>query len=294
MTVEKIMIDPSNANDPILKKIAKLNKRLTQDAEPIPDFVDPSGFVDMGLAILKEHGNLKLIGPTGVGKTLLARVLADKLGATYHDMQMTMDTQSFNLVSEVRMVSGNTVVQLGVVARWLLDPEPSLLFLDEINFSMAGVLSLLHATTDDRRHLYVPDLGTTIARDTNKYLVIAFNPAERAEYVGTNMLNIAFSRRFEGFNMTYLPERKEAQMLKKRGLSHGAASKLTQIAAFSRTAYLAGKLITPITLGNLKAWADLIINQGVTIDTIKTLVYGLYPEKQHGLVDKVWGGEQLI
>lgn len=292
MVVEssKFLCDPSNPDDPIMKRARQLeNERQEKDdSEPI-QYIDEEGKVNLAVAILKESGNLKLWGPTGTGKSLLARYLAQQLKARYLHVQFAMDTQPYEFMTEPRVFDGNSWIAVKQMIEFLLYDGPALLALHEVNLASSAVLGKLYDLTDWQREVAVPDLGVVLPRTRDKYVVITYNPAERSEYAGTNELNIAFLRRFEGFEVDYLPASTELRELKRLGLSHRDAEKLTQMARLTREAYQTGDLRTPITLGNMKAWAGLITNQGLELSDIRTLILGMYPKSQHGVVLKYWG-----
>lgn len=293
MSKEYFICSPDDPNDPVMKRIAQVNKALEKAAEErVTEYEDSDNLVPLAMAVLKRHGNLKLWGPTGTGKSLLASHLARELGAKFFNIQMTLDTQTYNLISEPRIFDGQTKIALNVVTQWLLHEGPAVLAAEEPNLSHSGILGIFYDLTDDRRQTYIPDLGTVLKRGDDKYLIITYNPAEKSEYAGTQMLNIAFSRRFEGFAVGYLPQTKEMKIVKGMGLSHRDADKLCQMAQFTRTAYIQGELITPITLGNLKAWAKLIIEDDIEMTNILKLIIGMYPESQHGVIMKFWGNNE--
>jgi len=289
MVKEFFISNPDDPKDPVMKRIAEINKAMQTAEETIGEYVDNDNIVPLCVSILKRHKNLKLWGPTGTGKTMLAMHLAKLMGAKYFGYQMTLDTQSYNLTTEPRIFDGNTKIALNIIMQWLLHEGPALLALHEVNFTHGGVLGLLYDITDDQQQTYVPDLGTVVRRSDDKFLIITYNPSEKSEYAGTQNLNIAFTRRFEGVQVGYLPQTTEMKILKKLGLSHRDSDKLCQMAQFTRTAYQEGELITPITLGNMKAWAKMIVEDGIDMPDVLRMILGMYPEVQHGKVQKFWG-----
>ncbi len=281
--------NPNDPKDPVMLAIAALNKKLGKAEENIGEYIDNDNAIPVCMSILKRVKNLKLWGPTGTGKTMLAMELANKLGAAYFGYQMTLDTQTYNLTTEPRIFDGETRIALNIIIQWLLYDGDAVLALHEVNFTHGGVLGLLYDLTDDQQQTYVPDLGTVVRRDSNKYLIITYNPSEKSEYAGTQALNIALTRRFEGIEVGYLPATVEMKILKKLGLSHRDADKFCQMAQFTREAYLEGELITPITLGNMKNWAKMVVEDGIEMTEILRLILGMYPQSQHGKVKKFWG-----
>jgi len=300
-----------NGHQRLLDGIRKANERANQQeggSHGTPDeYNDFYGYVDLSIFVLKAGGNLSLIGPTGTGKTHLVkevrRVLSEELGeeVALFMTRGTSDLMSHNLWTDIRLEpnpSGQgtvTKVVAGVASQWLMHDGPAIYFFDEATFTMMSILSGFMGVADHTKTKVLHDLKDeegkplVLKRGKDKYFIIAYNPSEKSEYAGTFQMNIAFLRRFEGFWVDYLPEEEERNMLEGMGLNLSDASRLTQFAAFTRQAYQDGDLTTPITLGNIKEYAKLIVQFGIDLDEILKLVLGKYPEAQHSVIEALWG-----
>jgi hypothetical protein len=119
-------------------------------------------------------------------------------------------------------------------------------------------------------------------RTGEHYLVISYNPSEKAGYSGTFIENIATIRRFEGLVIDYLSLMKERDLIKTFAGNYDFASKFAEIARKTRILYKESKLRTPLTTGNLINYAKLYKN-GMAEEDIITIAESLFPEEERKL-----------
>ncbi len=243
------------------------------------NFVDEHGYIKRAQAILKNVGNLRLVGETGTGKTFLTYKLAEITGKHLYETSLTIDISRWDLLACDTLKEGNTETRKGIVTQWLEDPEGGILFVDEFNFGANGVVSLFNQLSDFRGSVWVPELGRSLQRTPNHWLIIAFNPTEKSGYSGTCIQNIATMRRFEGIIVDYLGELEERQLIKAVCGNYEFSAKWVEIARKTRDYYRKGKLRTPITTGNLINYAKLWKDHTAE-DEIVEIAKSLYPEEE--------------
>lgn len=243
------------------------------------NFVDTHGYIPKAMAILKRVKNLRLVGETGTGKSTLAYKLAEMTGKHLYEISLTSDISRWDLLASDTLKAGNTETRKGIVLQWLEDPEGGILFVDEFNFALNGVVSLFNSLSDFRGSVYVPELGISLERTPNHWLIIAFNPTEKSGYSGTCIQNIATMRRFEGIIVDYLDEIEERKLIKAVCTNYEFSAKWVEIAKKTRDYYRKGKLRTPITTGNLINYAGLY-KDGLAEEEIIEIAKSLYPEDE--------------
>ena len=157
--------DPSDPSDPIMQRVNAIIKAAEREkAGSRIEYIDNDHVVPVALAILKSHQNLKIWGPTGTGKTTLCEFLAQELGAKYFSVQMTLDTQTFQLLSEPRIFDGETKIAINTVTQWLLWDGPAVCAIHEPNMAPGGVNAFMYGLGDDQRCVNLPDLGVVLPR----------------------------------------------------------------------------------------------------------------------------------
>jgi len=136
-----------------------------------------------------------LVGPPGVGKTLLVRKFAQDLGKPFYWVTFTEIVRSSTLIGAFDPV---LVFQKGFSEEAFI-PGPFLLaclkggifFANEINRADEFTLNVMLDALEERR-LYIPQLRTWIKVDDGFYMVAAMNPYEMK---GTRKLSEAIRDR---------------------------------------------------------------------------------------------------
>ena len=244
------------------------------------NFVDVEhDYIRKAKAILKNVGNLRLVGETGTGKSTLAYKLAESTGKQLFETSLTIDVSRWDLLACDTLQGGNTEIRKGIVTQWLEAKEGGILFVDEFNFGANGVVSLFNSLSDFRGSVWVPELGRSLQRTPNHWLIIAYNPTEKSGYSGTCIQNIATMRRFEGLIIDYLSEIEERKLVQAFCGNYEFSAKWVEIAKKTRDYYRKGKLRTPITTGNLINYAKLYKDNMAEDDLIE-IAKSLYPEDE--------------
>jgi MoxR-like ATPase len=249
-------------------------------------YVDEHGYLAKAKAILKNTGNLRLIGETGTGKTTLVYALARDEDMPLFEKVLTSDTSQWDLLGCDVLKEGNTTVREGLVVKWLRSKR-GILYLDGFNYAQPSIVSLLECLADFRGSIWVGELEQEFQRTSEHYLIISYNPAEKSGYSGTYISNIATIRRFEGFNVDYLGINAETQLVKNVAGKYDFARKWVELASKTRQAYRESKLRTPLTTGNLinyaKMWKD-----GMDESELFEIARSLFPEDEWTFFNKLF------
>lgn len=244
------------------------------------EFVDEHDYIGKCKAILETVGNLRLVGETGTGKTTLVHKLAEILGLPLFEIVLTRDITKWDLLACDILIKGETKTRKGLIKQWL-EAESGILYLDGFNYAEPSILSLIEPLGDFRGSVWIPELNQTFKRTNKHYMVISYNPSEKAGYSGTFMENIATIRRFEGLIIEYLSPMAETRLIKKHsGGKYDFARKWVEIASKTRDLYKRGKLRTPITTGNLINYARLFDKKSLSEHDLIEIASSLYPEEE--------------
>ena len=241
--------------------------------------MDEHGYIEKGRAILEVVGNARFCGETGTGKTTLVHKLAELLGVNLYEVVLTRDVTKWDLLSCSELKNGSTETREGIILQWLNNKDGGILYLDGFNYAEPSIISLIESLADFRSNIWVPELSKTFTRTASHYLVISYNPSEKAGYSGTFIENIATIRRFEGLIVEYLSPQKERQLVTKFSGNYDFSAKFVEIAKKTRTEYENGKLRTPITTGNLLNYGKLYKN-GMCEEDIIEIASSLFTAKE--------------
>jgi MoxR-like ATPase len=286
-------------------------------------YIDDKNYRRRSENILRNVGNLRLTGETGTGKSTLVYHLCHENGWELHEYQLSTDTSRWDLLAQdilvpevtAKGVATKSALRLGVVCRWLLGPyekpeAKQVLFLDEFNYAQPQVLTLLNSLCDFRDRIHVPELvGNTdlhepnldsegnIKRTKGKHLlIIAMNPAEKAQYVGTIGMNIAQLRRFESVEIDYMPYTSERQAIitalpeinNQKDLIE--VKNLLAIAAQTRSKYRNGEIGNPITTANIINYLRMYKDKEKPMppDDIRDTILSMYKESEQDAIKAIF------
>jgi len=252
------------------------------------EYEDEKGYLPKAMAILKCVGNLRLVGETGTGKTTFVYAIAQKTGKSLYEVVLTRDISRWDLLACDVLKDGKTVTREGIILKWLKNPNGGILYLDGFNYGENGVVSLIESLADFRGNVYIPELGETLTRTPNHWIVISYNPTEKTGYSGTFIQNIATMRRFEGLIIEYLSISAETRIVKKYSNNYDFARKFVELASKTRDLYKESKLRTPLTTGNLINYAKMWKEQKLAEEDIIEIAKSLYPEEEQSQFSKLY------
>ncbi len=160
-------------------------------------------------------GGVLLLGPTGTGKSFLAKIIAVEMGAPLLSVQITEGTTVDDLVgSFVPDGKGGFQFVMGPLLKAYTLGFP--LVIDELNFGSAGVIACANQFLDKTGRVTIN--GKTYFRNPNFIAFMTANPG----YEGTNPLNVALKNRFIKVNVPALTKRQFVDRLGdySKGLGH--------------------------------------------------------------------------
>lgn len=239
------------------------------------EFIDSDNYVKRSIAILKQVGNLRLVGESGVGKTTLVYKLAEDLNVPLFEMVLTRDVSRWDLLACETLRKGETTIRDGIILLWLKSKK-GILYLDGFNYAEANIISLIESLSDFRGNVWIPELQKSFKRSEQHYIVISFNPSEQAGYTGTYATNIATMRRFEGLIVDYLPMTKETSLINKIAGDYEFSRRIVELANKTRILYREGSLRTPLTTGNLLNYAKLYKYENLDFNDLMEIICSLY------------------
>lgn len=139
-------------------------------------------------------------GPTGTGKSVAARILANRAGAPLLNLQITNGTSVDDLVGSYvpndSVDGGKFKFVEGPLLKAFHKGYP--LLIEEINYGQAGVNATLNQFLDGT--LRIPLYGKVYNRHPNFVVYMTMNPG----YEGTETLNVALKNRFSKIDVPAL------------------------------------------------------------------------------------------
>lgn len=238
------------------------------------DFIDENHYIKYAKAILKQVGNLRLVGETGVGKTTLVYKIAEELNTPIYEIVLTRDVSRWDLLACETLEKGETKIRDGIILLWL--KNKGILYLDGFNYAEPNIISLIESLADFRGTVWIPELKQQFKRSENHYLIISYNPSEQVGYQGTYTTNIATMRRFEGLIIDYLKPTSETKLINKIADDYDFSRRIVELANKTRTLYKEGNLRTPLTTGNLINYAKLYKNENLGFEDLIEIICSLY------------------
>lgn len=251
------------------------------------DYLDSRGYLQKALIILKTVKNLRLLGETGTGKTILTHAISESLNSKLFECVLTRDTSRWDLLATDTLAKGETLIRKGIITAWL-ESDEGILYLDGFNYAEPNIVSLTESLADFRGSIHIPELNQTFKRSEKHYLVISYNPAEKSGYSGTFIENIATIRRFEGMLIDYMSLLDETKYLMKFFDNRTWCRKFVDLANKTRILYKEGKLRTPLTTGNLINYAKLKQNGMDDADLIE-IASTLFAEAERDTFKRFFG-----
>lgn len=118
--------------------------------------------------------HIRLTGPTGCGKTHLARALAQELEAPFFDISVKWATDTTDLLGRFVLIDGETQWINGPLTKAILASRErtAVLLLDEINRARPETKSALYEALDDRAQITIDALGGEVINGKAVNLVV--------------------------------------------------------------------------------------------------------------------------
>lgn len=122
----------------------------------------------------ENPAHIRLTGPTGCGKTHLARALAQELDIPLFDISVKWATDTTDLVGRFVIVDGETKWINGPLTKALLASKHTsvVLLLDEINRARPETKSALYEALDDRAQITIDPLGGEVIEGKAVNLIV--------------------------------------------------------------------------------------------------------------------------
>lgn len=179
-------------------------------------WVDPNTWYDL-VANIIENVNTLFKGPAGCGKTELIMLACKRMGLQCHiyDMGSMYDPIS-DLLGVHRMTATGSVFDYAQFTQDI--QQEGVILLDELSRATPAVNNILMPCLDSRRTLRVEMAGAKDKREIPVHPRCRFIATANlgTEYVGANELDLALRDRFDEFEMSYMPQEEEMNLLIKR------------------------------------------------------------------------------
>jgi MoxR-like ATPase len=261
-------------------------------------FEDEADRERLAMMVLRNGGNLRLIGDTGTGKTTFVHYLCEKNGWRLYETVLSGDASRWELLVTDTIKRGETTPRKGIIVQWLEDRKlgVKVLYLDGFNYPPSNILSIIESLADFRENIYVAELQETLARTKEHYIIISQNPYEKAGYAGTFRSNIAQVRRFETLYFDYLSRIAETELIKRTHpkLTFAVCNKLAHFSEKTRILYTRGELSAPITTGNVLKYAGMLADTDskATLNDILEIAKGLFLREEHDKIESSFGADE--
>lgn len=256
-------------------------------------YVPPAEFGRI-LDSAKAGDNLFLVGPTGCGKTSLAKRLGRDLKAEVIRQNFNGETTTDNLIGYTKVVAQNGVPvtewhdgELTRAARTAAQGKKVIYMADEADSGIPEVLFQFHRVMeiDEQNNRTIEVNGETLVIQHGMLTIIACaNTFGRGDdsgaYQGTNVLNLAFLNRFHTVFFLDYPSN-ELEILKAQGCPHETAQRLVVIARavrqLAKSERLAGLVFSTRDLKSVSS---------------KVALWGLKEALRYGWLNKLTRDEQ--
>ena len=208
----------------------------------VPTYVPTNGEYDEIRAEVEYRrkannpAHIRLTGPTGCGKTHLARALAQELDMPLFDVSVKWATDTTDLVGRFVILEGETKWINGPLTKAILasKEQPVVLLLDEINRARPETKSALYEALDDRAQITIDAVGgETVEGEAVNLIVVSTMNVGKGHHV--EELDLAEQRRLgKKWSIDYLglnyPERETQLLTDRTPINKEFASKIVEVA----------------------------------------------------------------
>ena len=259
-----------------LVSIPKPKGMTTEEASKVRIMdVNPADFMRENVPKYKETKNefkrleahmvagkpLLLVGPKGIGKTLVIDAFANKNGIPLVRYDCSENTKAFDLIGRYMMIGDETVFQLGVLPTAILIANTSkhkkcIIVLEEMNALTNAMQKVLNQLLDYRNSIFVGGINKHYELEEGAQILMTatMNPST---YGGTHEVNEDLKSRFPTWKWNYPNEKEEKKIVNASDVPEGLVDKLMLLAKETRAAVVNNDISYALSTRDLDLFLDL-------------------------------------
>lgn len=249
------------------------------------------------VSAIQDGDKVLMTGPTGSGKTSLAKYACAKLGAPFIRINMSADVESSMLFGQLVVRDASTVWEDGPITEAVR--YGAVVLIDEWELMPPEISMGLQNLLEDDGCLFLKEMpgesvDKTIKPHKNFRIICAGNTVGQGDdsggFAGTMVQNSATLDRFTTtIHLTYLSKEHEMSVIQgKSGLAKGDAEKMIKLASLVRSAHAARSINLTMSPRTLINWGSKWIKHGNPEQSFRIAFYDKLRESDQKAVSELF------